>query len=104
MRLLGGRGASASLMSLTLKYCGEQQRRGQEAYMIFGVVDRKASVLLPFIWLLNCQQNIVLILLRKCCVFSSEAVKAFKAFKASKGTLCLGVLFIILPSDAVYTR
>jgi len=29
MRLLGGKGAGASL---TLGYCGEQQRRGQEAY------------------------------------------------------------------------
>jgi len=39
MQLLGGRGAGASLTSLTLEYCGKQQRRSQEAYMIFSIVD-----------------------------------------------------------------
>jgi len=32
MRLLGSKGAGASLTFLTLGYCGKRQQRGQEAY------------------------------------------------------------------------
>ena len=49
VQLLGGRGAGASLKSSTLEYCGKQQRRGQEACIIFGVVNQKVSILSPFI-------------------------------------------------------
>ena len=64
VRLLG-RGTGALLMSLTLEYYSEQQRRGQEAYIIFSIVDWKAPILSPSIWPLNCQQNIILMPPRK---------------------------------------